>query len=98
MYQRVPSNREIMNRTIVPDFLEGLKLAGFFAEDDETFGAEDIKGKVIQQIFKSPLEHKCRKRNFTGGEVVLRMVMVVFSLGVVVLCFVAVGMGFVSAG
>ena len=35
MYQRVPSNREIMNRTIVPDFLEDLKLAGFFAEDDE---------------------------------------------------------------
>ena len=87
-----------MNRAIVPDFLEDLKFAGFFAEDDETFGAENLLGKRIQQIFESPLEHKCRKRNFTGGDVVLRMVMVVFSLGVVGLCFVAVGMGFVAAG
>ena len=87
-----------MNGTIVPDFLEDLKLAGVFAEDDEAFGAEDLLGKGIQQIFESPLEHKCRKRNFTGGEVVLRMVMVVFSLGVAVLCFVAVGMGFMAAG
>ena len=82
-----------MNRAIVPDFLEDLKLAGLFAEDDETFGAENLLGKGIQQIFESPLEHKCRKRNFTGGEVVLRMV--VFPLGVVVFCIVA--MGFVSA-
>ena len=94
----MPSDRKKMNRTIVPDFLEDLKFAGFFAEDDEAFGAEDFLGKGIQQIFESPLEHECRKRDFTGGEVVLRMVMVVFSLGVVVLCFVAVGMGFVSAG
>ena len=94
----MPSNRKIMNRTIVPDFLEDLKLAGVFAEDDEAFGAEDFLGKGIQEIFESPLEHECRKRDFTGGEVMLRMVMVVFPLGVVVLCFVAVGMGFVSAG
>lgn len=82
----------------MPDFLENLKFAGVFAEDDEAFGAEDLLGEGIQEIFESPLEHKCRKRNFTGGEVVLRMVMVVFPLGVVVLCFVAVGMGFVAAG
>ena len=94
----MPSDRKKMNRAIVPDFLEDLKFAGFFAEDDEAFGAEDFLGKGIQEIFKSPLEHECRKRDFTGGEVVFRMVMVVFSLGVVGLCFVAVGMGFVAAG
>ena len=87
-----------MNGTIVPDFLEDLKLAGVFAEYDETFGPEDLLGKRIQQFFESTPGHKCRKRNFTGGEVVLRMVMVVFSLGVAVLCFVAVGMGFMAAG
>jgi hypothetical protein len=87
-----------MNRTIVPDFLEDLKLAGVFAEDDEAFGAEDFLGKGIQEIFESPLEHECRKRDFTGGEVMLRMVMVVFPLGVVVLCLVPMGMRFVAAG
>ena len=87
-----------MNGTIVPDFLEDLKLAGVFAEDDETFGAENLLGKGIQQFVESPPGHECRKRNFTGGEVMLRMVMVVFSLGVVVLCFVAVRMRFVAAG
>ena len=84
-----------MNRAIVPDFLEDLKLAGLFAEDDETFGAENLLGKGIQQFFESPPGHECQKRNFTGGEVMLRMVMVVFYLGVVVFCIVA--MGFVSA-
>lgn len=73
-----------MNGTIVPDFLEDLKLAGVFAEDDETFGAEDLLGKGIKQFFESPLGHECRKRNFTGREVMLRMVMVV-------LCLVAAG-------
>ena len=87
-----------MNRAIVPDFLEDLKLAGVFAEYDETFGAENLLGKGIQQFFESTLGHECRKRNFTGGEVMFRMVMVVFSLGVAVLCFVAVGMGFMAAG
>lgn len=95
LYQRVLSNREKMNGAIVPDFLEDLKLAGVFAEDDETFGAENLLGKRIQQFFESTPRHKCRKRNFTGGEVMLRMVMVVFPLGVVVFCIVA--MGFVSA-
>jgi len=84
-----------MNGAIVPDFLEEVKFAGFFAEDDEAFGAEDFLGKGIQEIFESPLEHECRKRDFTGGEVMLRMVMVVFPLGVVAFCIVA--MGFVSA-
>ncbi len=82
-----------MNRAIVRDFLEDLKLAGVFAEDDETFGAENLPGKRIQQFFESTLGHECRERNFTGGEVMLRMV--VFPLGVVVFCIVA--MGFVSA-
>ena len=82
----------------MPDFLEDLKLAGVFAEYDETFGPEDRLGGGIQELLESLLFNKCREWNFTGGEVVLRMVMVVFSLGVVVLCFVAVGMGFVSAG
>ena len=84
-----------MNRAIVPDFLEDLKLAGVFAEYDETFGAEDFLGKGIQEIFESPLEHECRKRDFTGGEVVFRMVMVVLPLGAVVFCIVA--MGFLAA-
>ena len=95
LYQRVLSNREKMNGAIVPDFLEDLKLAGVFAEDDETFGAENLLGKRIQQFFESTLGHECRKRNFTGREVMLRMVMVVFPLGVVVFCIVAIG--FVSA-
>ena len=91
LYQRVLSNREKMNGAIVPDFLENLKFVGVFAEDDEAFGAEDLLGKVIQQIFESPLGHECRKRNFTGREVMLRMVMVV-------LCLAAIGMVFVAAG
>ena len=94
----MPSDRKKMNRTLVPDFLEDLKFAGFFAEDDEAFGAEDFLGKGIQQIFESPLEHECRKRDFTGGEVVFRMVMVVFPIGVVGLCLVAMGMRFMAAG
>ncbi len=80
-----------MNGTIVPDFLEDLKLAGVFAEDDETFGAENLLGEGIQELLESLLFNKCREWNFTGGEVMLRMVMVV-------LCLVAVGMGFVAAG
>ena len=84
-----------MNGTIVPDFLEDLKLAGVFAEDDETFGAENLLGEGIQELLESLLFNKCREWNFTGGEVMLRMVMVLFPLGVVVFCIVA--MGFVSA-
>ena len=80
-----------MNGTIVPDFLEDLKLAGVFAEDDETFGAENLLGEGIQELLESLLFNKCREWNFTGGEVMLRMVMVV-------LCLVAMGMGFVAAG
>ena len=80
-----------MNGTIVPDFLEDLKLAGVFAEDDETFGAEDLLGEGIQKLLESLLFNKCREWNFTGGEVMLRMVMVV-------LCLVAMGMRFVAAG
>ncbi len=91
LYQRVLSNREKMNRAIVRDFLEDLKLAGVFAEDDETFGAENLPGEGIQELLESTPRHKCRKRNFTGGEVMLRMVMVV-------LCLVAMGMRFVAAG
>ena len=80
-----------MNGTIVPDFLEDLKLAGVFAEDDETFGAENLLGEGIQELLESLLFNKCRQWNFTGGEVMLRMVMVV-------LCLVAMGMRFVAAG
>ncbi|MFM8982196.1 MAG: hypothetical protein ACKOLA_04680, partial [Spartobacteria bacterium] len=74
-----------MNGTIVPDFLEDLKLAGVFAEDDETFGAEDLLGEGIQEILEGQLVQECRERDFTGGEVVFRVVMVV-------LCLVAMGM------
>ena len=86
-----------MNRAIVPDFLEDLKLAGVFAEYDETFGAEDFLGKGIQEIFESPLEHECRKRDFTGGEVVFRMVVMV-TLSVVVFLGVVMGFCFVIMG
>ncbi len=88
--QRVSSDREKMNWAIVADFLEDLKLAGIFAEDDETFGAENLLGEGIQELLEGPLFHKCRERNFTRGEVVFRMVVmvalsvVVVSLGVMV--------------
>lgn len=89
--QRVLSNRGKVKPAIVADFLENLKLAGIFMKDDEAFGAEDLLGEGIQERLESPFFNQCRKWNFTGREVMLRMVMVV-------LCFVAVGIRFVAAG
>ena len=80
-----------MNGTIVPDFLENLKLAGIFAEDDKAFGAENLLGEGIQELLESSLFNKCREGNFTGGEVVFRVVVVETFSMVGVFCFVSAG-------
>ena len=89
---------EKLHRAIVPDFLEDLEFAGLFAEDDEALGAQDFFGEGIQEFLESVLFYKCWERNFTRGEVVFRMVVmvalsvVVVFLGVVVVfCFVVMG-------
>ena len=88
---------EKLHRAIVPDFLEDLEFAGLFAEDDEALGAQDFFGEGIQEFLEGPLFHKCRERNFTRGEVVLRMVVMV-TLSVVVFLGVVMGFCFVVMG
>lgn len=91
--QGVSSNREKMNWAIVANFLENLKLVRRFGENDETFGSEDLPGEGTQEILESLLFNICREWNFTGGEVVFRMV--VFGV-VVTVYFEAVGMELAS--
>ena len=71
------SNGKKMHRTIVPDFLENLKFAGLFAQDDEALGAEDFFGKPGEKFFEGWLGDRGGKRDFAGGEVVLGVVVMV---------------------
>jgi hypothetical protein len=87
----VLADGEKLHRAIVPNFLEDLEFAGLFAEDDEALGAQDFFGEGIQEFLEGLLFHKCRERNFTRGEVVFLMVVMVALSVVVVFLGVMVG-------